>query len=238
LAAASTSPSLSSRSSPKKNTRPANGIEVIEGVEEDDVFSSLTPEEFTSVSGGLNFSLARPQRLAPTHGHLACKLVLSCVTQDLASLSFYTQFCMHAAYAFGLAASNPGTIPVKTSLRTVPRSPFVHKPSQENFVKKTHSRYIKIYDGKPETVDAFLTYLTENGMAGVSMKSNNYERVPVGFGKELVGENLSVDEEATTEAKVKALAEQLVKNGLGGSSEGGPDPSTAPGPEAAKEQSA
>lgn len=191
-------------------------------MEEDDAFSGLTPEELDESKGEVNFSLARPPHHEPKHGHLVCKLVLSCNAADLASLSFYTQFCVHAAYAFGLVASRPGAIPVKTSLRTVPRSPFVHKPSQENFVKKTHSRYIKIYDGSPEMVDSFLTYLTENGMGGVRMKAQTWERVPIGFGRDMLPDGLALEDTVTTEAKVKALAEQLVKNGLGAGEEARP----------------
>lgn len=148
-------------------------------------------------------------------------LTLSAYSTHLSNLTFYTSFALHAAHAFGIPATLAAPLPVQSSLRTVPRSPFVHKPSQENFIKKKHSRYFRLFDAPPEQVDAWLSYLHQNGMDGVQMKANLLERKKVGFGADMVEQAESqVGGVATSLAdKVKEMANTLLQTEMNGQQE-------------------
>jgi len=80
-------------------------------------------------------------------------------------------------------------------------------------MKKTHSRYIKLYDADSQTVSDFLGYITENGMEGVSVKANLFEKVGLGFGKNIPTTGESI--QAPTDEKVKEMAEHLLQSGFG-----------------------
>jgi small subunit ribosomal protein S10 len=82
---------------------------------------------------------------------------------------------MRAAYYLGLPAKGPVPLPQITERWTVPRSPFIHKKSQENFERKTLRRLIQIQDGHPEVVQAWLAYLEKRVYYGIGMKANTYE---------------------------------------------------------------
>jgi small subunit ribosomal protein S10 len=82
---------------------------------------------------------------------------------------------MRAAYYLGLPAKGPVPLPQITERWTVPRGPFVHKKSQENFERKTLRRLIQIQDGHAEVVQAWLAYLEKRAYYGVGMKANVWE---------------------------------------------------------------
>jgi small subunit ribosomal protein S10 len=82
---------------------------------------------------------------------------------------------MRAAYYLGLPAKGPVPLPQITERWTVPRGPFVHKKSQENFERKTLRRLIQIQDGHPEVVQAWLAYLEKRAYYGIGMKANVWE---------------------------------------------------------------
>ena len=110
-------------------------------------------------------------------------------------------------------------LPVKTSLRTVPRSPFVHKPAQENFVKKVHARSIDIYNSDMDVVKQFIEYISENGMSNVRMQVRLYQLKELGFGKDML-ELEAGDLEKTDEQKVKEIAQGILDSGFAGGDEG------------------
>lgn len=68
---------------------------------------------------------------------------------------------------------------------TVPRSPFAHKKSQQNFWRKEHKRAIKVYDGNEEIVRAWLAFLRAEAMGGVGQKAMVYTYREVGWGTKL-----------------------------------------------------
>lgn len=148
-----------------------------------------------------------------TQGRLVCTLHLTSYADDLENLDFFAKFCVHAAYAFGLPCSLPAFLPTKTSLRTVPRSPFVHKPSQENFVKKEHKRLLKVHDADLGAVCQWIDYISENSMSGVRIKATTWEKKPLGFGQQMVAETQRL--EPSEGQKVKELAESLLAAGFG-----------------------
>lgn len=160
-----------------------------------------------------SFSFARPKQHPITHGNLVCTINLTSYRDDLENLTFFTQFCVHAAYAFGLPCSLPAHLPTKSSLRTVPRSPFVHKPSQENFVKKEHKRQLKVYDADFGAVGQWIDYISENSMSGVRIKATTWESKPVGFGRQMVDDSQQL--ETSEGQRIKEMAERLLAAGFG-----------------------
>ncbi|KAG4301271.1 hypothetical protein PCK1_002581 [Pneumocystis canis] len=79
----------------------------------------------------------------------------------------------------GLCASGPVPLPKRIERWTVPRGPFAHAKSKENFERITHKRLITIKDGHPHVVDIWLAYLTKHVMSGIGMKAHvfRYETI-------------------------------------------------------------
>lgn len=116
-------------------------------------------------------ALEKHAPIPPKHGIHVATLHLRAHTSSLADLTFFTSFALRAARALALPTSGAIALPTRTSLFTVPRSPFAHKKSQENFWRKEHKRAIKVYDGNEEIVQAWLAYLRKEAMGGVGMKA-------------------------------------------------------------------
>jgi len=100
-------------------------------------------------------------------------------------LQFFTSFALRAAKALGLPTSGSVALPTRTSLFTVPRSPFAHKKSQQNFWRKEHKRLIKVFDGQEEIVQAWLSYLRKESFGGVGMKAQVFSYREIGWGQGL-----------------------------------------------------
>lgn len=153
--------------------------------------------------------------ITPKHGIHVATLHLRSHTTELEHLAFFTSFALRAARALGLPTSGVIALPTKTSLFTVPRSPFAHKKSQENFWRKEHKRAIKVYDGNEEIVQAWLAYLRKEAMGGVGMKAQVITYRPVGWGQTMVGTEMlrqsAIIAGGEDAAKVKSLAEELVE---------------------------
>lgn len=96
-------------------------------------------------------------------------------------LTFFTSFALRAAKALGIPTSNVVSLPTRTTLFTVPRSPFAHKKSQENFWRKEHKRAIKVFDANEDIVDAWLAYLRNQAMGGVGMKAQVFTYRKLGW---------------------------------------------------------
>ncbi|KAG0664797.1 hypothetical protein C6P46_000934 [Rhodotorula mucilaginosa] len=126
--------------------------------------------------------------LEPSHGYHVATLHLRAYDDALADLSFFTNFALRSARALGLPTTGAAALPTSTWLRTVPRSPFVHKKSQQNFWRRTHKRAIKVFDGDEEVVQAWLAYLRKEAFPGVGMKAQYFTYRQVGWGKDLVSD--------------------------------------------------
>jgi len=157
-------------------------------------------------------ALLQPQRHPKTHGIPVAMLHFR--SYHLSLVDFFMHFVLHSAYSLGIPSSGVVHLPTKRSLYTVLRSPFAHKKSQENFMRITHKRAIKLWDANPEVVDRFVAYLRENMLGGVGMRAIRWYRLPVGFGQHMVGPNTQNREQATHVEKVKALAEEIVQKEL------------------------
>ncbi|BGP21839.1 30S ribosomal protein S10 [Rhodotorula toruloides] len=147
--------------------------------------------------------------LKPTHGVHVGTLHLRSYTQSRDDLTFFTNFALRAARALGLPTSGATYLPTRVWLRTVVRSPFAHKKSQQNFWRRTHSRVIKVYDGDERIVQAWFAYLASQAMPGVGMKAQYWTYRPVGWGKNLVSETEMREYKlARNVAQAKATAAQ------------------------------
>lgn len=151
--------------------------------------------------------------LEPTYGYHVATLHLRAYDDSLADLSFFTNFALRSARALGLPTTGAAALPTSTWLRTVPRSPFVHKKSQQNFWRRTHKRAIKVFDGDEQVVQAWLAYLRKEAFPGVGMKAQYFTYREVGWGNSLVSDK-EVDELAlrgdqAASAQVHALAQEL-----------------------------
>jgi small subunit ribosomal protein S10 len=158
-------------------------------------------------------ALLQPQRHPKTHGIPVAMLHFR--SYHLSLVDFFMHFVLHSAYSIGSPCSGVVHLPTKRSLYTVLRSPFVHKKSQENFVRITHKRAVKLWDANPEVVDRFVAYLRENMLGGVGMRVTRWYRLPVGFGRHMVLDRTTqTREQATHVEKVKGLAKEIVQKEL------------------------
>ncbi|KAA1471010.1 ribosomal protein S10 [Dentipellis sp. KUC8613] len=171
----------------------------------------LNPEELeyhaTIVEGRSSLNAYRhPQ----THGIPVASIHFRSFFPPL--LNIFTHFASHAAASLGIPISGVASLPTQRTLWTVPRGPFVHKKSQENFQRKVHKRAIKAFDADPEVVDRWVKYLERHALAGVGLRVVRWHRVPVGVGKKqlenAIGQ-LRLDP-VPAKDKVKALGKQII----------------------------
>ncbi|OAA55604.1 tryptophanyl-tRNA synthetase [Niveomyces insectorum RCEF 264] len=140
------------------------------------------------------------------------------------SLEFFADFALRAAYYLGLPAFGPVPLPRITERWTVPKSPFIHKKSQENFERITMRRLIQIRDGHPETVQTWLAFLHKHAYPGIGMKANVWEYSPLDVGKSM--DEAAVDVSKLLEPQWAHLGEGLIKTGeeAGGEAEATAEP--------------
>ena len=135
-----------------------------------------------------------PSRTHPrTHNHHVASLHLRAhgPGQTLENLQFFAEFALKSGYALGIPLSRPASLPTRTSLWTVPRGPFVHKKSQENFERRVHKRVIKVWDADISVVETWLQFLRAHGMDGVGMRAEVYRHLPLSVGASLLAASTS-----------------------------------------------
>lgn len=145
------------------------------------------------------------ESLAPTHGIHVATLHLRSYADGLPNLDLFADFARRAAFAIGIPASGVAHLPTRTSLWTVPRSPFVHKKSQENFWRKTHSRAIKLYDANDQVVDRWLHFLRIHALPGVGQKAELFRYHEMGVGEKLMEEAKALQRSSSSEVPKKAV---------------------------------
>ncbi|EIW71906.1 hypothetical protein TREMEDRAFT_24082, partial [Tremella mesenterica DSM 1558] len=84
------------------------------------------------------------------------------------TLDLFSQFAQSSANSLSLLTSIT-PLPTTKELHTVLKSPFVMKKAQENFMRKTHKRMIKVWNGDRVVVDLWSRYLKEGAIGGVGM---------------------------------------------------------------------
>lgn len=140
------------------------------------------------------------ESLRPSHGVHVATLHLRSYSDGLQNLDLFADFARKAAFAIGIPASGVAHLPTRTSLWTVPRSPFVHKKSQENFWRKTHSRAIKLYDANDQVVDRWLHFLRIHALPGVGQKAELFRYHELGVGSKLMDEAKALQRSSSTAA--------------------------------------
>ncbi|KAI0919812.1 hypothetical protein AcV5_001780 [Taiwanofungus camphoratus] len=164
--------------------------------------------------------IAEPYYHPKTHGIPVALIHFRSYFPNL--LDQFIHFTSHAASSLAIPVSRPVRLPTQRSLWTVPRGPFAHKKSQENFERRVHKRVIKAWDADQEVVDRWIKYLEEHAMAGVGIRVVRWHRAPVGIGQrtlESVMKQMRLGS-ATSSDKVKALGEQIVQTELGAAEAG------------------
>ncbi|KIO22528.1 hypothetical protein M407DRAFT_245119 [Tulasnella calospora MUT 4182] len=173
----------------------------------------------------------------PTHGIPTAVLHLR--SHHVDRLRIFLHFALHAANALNISCTAPSHLPTKRTLITVPKSPFVHKSAQENFSESVHKRAVKIYDTDPLVLSQWLKYLQENALAGVALKVVKWERVGLGFGKELVKDAIGKKRASAVGVsdRIKELADEIVekemKKASGQAASASPTPAAKPEPKVA-----
>ena len=122
-----------------------------------------------------------PKKLHAAYGVTVAQLQIR--GYYLPPVEFMADFCMRAAYYFGLPATGPGPLPRRIERWTVIKSPFIYKKQQENFERRTFSRLVTIKDGHPDVVEMWLSYCVRNMFHGTGMKVNMFTNDYVGVGK-------------------------------------------------------
>jgi len=122
-------------------------------------------------------------------------------------------FASHAAASLGIPLSGVISLPTRRTLWTVPRGPFAHKKSQENFERRVHARAIKAFDADAEVVDRWVRYLEAHALPGVGMRVVRWHRLPIGIGRShlqsVVG-RMRLGR-LTNKQKVKELGDKIVE---------------------------
>ncbi|CAO1619793.1 unnamed protein product [Parajaminaea phylloscopi] len=150
----------------------------------------------TTAAAATTITEAEPERSAPTllpptqyhpktHGHHVATLHFSAHAPGPSqeNLFFFIDFATRAAYALGIPVTRPSAQPTERSLWTVPKGPFVHKKSQENFERKISKRLIRVFDASEDVVDRWLHLLRIYEMPGVDMRAEIFRQRPLGIGK-------------------------------------------------------
>jgi len=101
----------------------------------------------------------------------------------LPPVDFMADFCVRAAYYFGLPCTGPVPLPRRIERFSVIKSPFAMKKTFENFERRTYSRLVTIKDGHPDVVEMWLSYCYRNMYHGTGMKAHIFSNDYLGVGK-------------------------------------------------------
>ncbi|PKI83497.1 hypothetical protein MVES1_002536 [Malassezia vespertilionis] len=173
--------------------------------------SNATGADLTKPASGavsLDDFVPPVEAMKPTHGVHVATLQLKSYNAKMFDLDFFADFAVRAANAFKVPSGGIASLPIRTSLWTVPRGPFVHKKSQENFWRRTHRRSIKLYDASDATVDRLLQYLRMHEMPGVASKVSLFRRYPLGIMKQI--ENTDATK-TQSEQSVREMADEILR---------------------------
>ncbi|EMR08730.1 ribosomal protein S10 [Pneumocystis murina B123] len=139
--------------------------------------ASLSIEDISKLPQNVQAAYLEPLRHPARYGIITCSLQMR--SFEVPRLAFFADFSMRVAYYLGLPASGPVPLPKRIERWTVPRGPFIHTKSKENFERITHKRLITIKDGHPRVVEIWLAYLKKHAMSGVGMKANVFHWEPM-----------------------------------------------------------
>ncbi|KAI0259519.1 hypothetical protein BC834DRAFT_905926 [Gloeopeniophorella convolvens] len=138
--------------------------------------------------------LLEPYRHPRTHGIPVAVLQFRAHSHQPIQLAAH--FASHAAALVSL--------PTRRTLWTVPRGPFAHKKSQENFERRVHARAIKAFDADPEVVDRWVRYLEAHAVPGVGIRAVRWHRLPSVVGRLRLAR-------PTDKQQVKELGDKIIQ---------------------------
>ena len=148
-----------------------------------------------------------------THGVHVATLHLRAYGTNKFELEFFSDFANRAAHALRIPTGGIASLPIRTSLWTVPRGPFVHKKSQENFWRRTHHKAIKIYDANDAVVDRWLQFLRIHEMAGIATKVELFRNFPLGVGAQIAAQTDDAAQapDAAQQEEIRRIADEFVR---------------------------
>jgi len=124
-------------------------------------------------------------------------------------LDLMTHVATHSASALGIPTSRVIPLPTKRTLWTVPRSPFAHKKSQENFERRVHKRLVKAWDAETEVVERWVQYLSHHAVGGVGIRIVKWNHLPLSIGaSQLANEG---PERLGDSERIMQLGDEIVK---------------------------
>ncbi|CAG8691593.1 13042_t:CDS:2 [Ambispora leptoticha] len=127
-----------------------------------------------------------PERIQPTHNVVVCDLELRSYT--IGPMDFYIDFIRRAAFVLGIPCSGPAYLPKQIKRWAVPRGPFIHKKTQENFERITHRRNLRLRDANMTLIDRWLYYVAKNAPAGIGFKVKKWQWEEIGVGMRMFEE--------------------------------------------------
>ena len=205
LSRAAASPQPEPEPEPEPQSRPITTVKPLRNV-------PIDPEErqwhATVVHGR---GILEPYRHPRTHGVPVASVQFRAYRPE--PLQLAAHFASHAAASLGIPLSGVAALPTRRTLWTVPRGPFAHKKSQENFERRVHARAIKAFDADAEVVDRWVRYLEAHALPGVGMRVVRWHRLPVGIGREHLREVVGRMRlgRPTDKQKMKELGDKIVE---------------------------
>ncbi|KTW27343.1 hypothetical protein T552_02326 [Pneumocystis carinii B80] len=139
--------------------------------------TSLSIKDISKLPKNVQAAYLEPLRHPARYGITTCSLQMR--SFEIPRLAFFADFSMRVAYYLGLSASGPVPLPKRIERWTVPKGPFIHTKTKENFERITHKRLITIKDGHPRVVEIWLAYLKKHSMSGIGMKANVFYWEPM-----------------------------------------------------------
>ncbi|EPY53629.1 ribosomal protein subunit S10 [Schizosaccharomyces cryophilus OY26] len=131
-------------------------------------------------------------------------------------LDFYSDFICRVAYYMKIPLRGPRPLPKRIESWTLLKSPFVHKGSQENFERITHTRLFEFYNTNPSQLETFLAYVRKNNMPALTLeaKSVAYEDmdVAVRIRSLLPAEKQDAWKDAKDHDRIKLHADELLQS--------------------------
>ena len=122
-----------------------------------------------------------PKKLHPPYGIKCAQIQIRGFYRP--PVEFMADFCVRAAYYFGLPCSGPVPLPRRIERWTTIKSPFIYKKQQEVFERRTFARLVTVKDGHPDVVEMWLSYCARNQFFGTGMKAHIFSYDYVGVGK-------------------------------------------------------
>jgi len=132
-------------------------------------------------------------------------------------MDFFVDFARRTAFYLSIPCSGTIYLPTQRTRWTIPKGPFVHKKSQENFERKTHKRLLTFKDANKNIIDGLLSYLTKNCPPGVGMRVTRWEWEDLGVGKRML-DNARTKEESIMYKNVEDESAGAI--GVGGNEKG------------------